>query len=68
MTEIENAVTLQDIREIVRQIVQRFRPQKVILFGSYAQGKPTPDSDVDLLSYGDERTVSARRSPYLRCH
>jgi predicted nucleotidyltransferase len=49
MTEIENAVTLQDIREIVRQIVQRFRPQKVILFGSYAQGKPTLDSDVDLL-------------------
>ena len=29
MTEIQNAVTLQDIREIVRQIVERFRPQKV---------------------------------------
>ena len=49
MTEIENSVTLKDIREIVRQIVERFRPQKVILFGSHAQGRPTKDSDVDLL-------------------
>jgi predicted nucleotidyltransferase len=49
VTEIKNTVTLQAIREIVQQIVERFRPQKVILFGSYAQGKPTPDSDVDLL-------------------
>jgi len=25
------------------------RPQKIVLFGSYAYGHPTPDSDVDLL-------------------
>lgn len=25
------------------------RPEKIILFGSFAYGKPTPDSDVDLL-------------------
>jgi predicted nucleotidyltransferase len=49
MTEVKNTVTLQGIREIVQQIVERFQPQKVILFGSYAQGKPTADSDVDLL-------------------
>jgi uncharacterized protein len=49
MTEIKNSVTLQDIREIVQQIVERFRPEKVILFGSYAHGTPTPESDVDLL-------------------
>jgi predicted nucleotidyltransferase len=49
MNKIENTATLDDIREIVQQIVERFRPQKVILFGSYAQGTPTKDSDVDLL-------------------
>lgn len=31
------------------EIAKRFRPQKIILFGSYAYGKPTEDSDVDLL-------------------
>ena len=49
MSEIKNPVTLKDIREIVQQIVKRFRPQKVILFGSHAKGTPTQDSDVDLL-------------------
>lgn len=37
------------IDEVVRQIVEKFRPQKIILFGSYARGKPRPESDVDLL-------------------
>jgi uncharacterized protein len=40
---------LAGIRNVTRQIVQQFRPQKVILFGSYAYGQPTEDSDVDLL-------------------
>lgn len=37
------------IRGVVQQIVERFRPQRVILFGSQAAGAPTADSDVDLL-------------------
>jgi len=45
--------TLTDLKEglskVVRQIIEKFRPQKVILFGSYAYGEPTEDSDVDLL-------------------
>lgn len=40
---------LCDIQNIVQQIVERFQPQKVILFGSYAHNTPTEDSDVDLL-------------------
>lgn len=43
------SVTLADIQQIVQQIVECFQPQKVILFGSYADGTPTEDSDVDLL-------------------
>ena len=37
------------IKDLCRQIVENFQPEKVILFGSYAYGKPTEDSDVDLL-------------------
>jgi len=43
------ATILAGIRNVTRQIVQQFHPQKVILFGSYAYGQPTEDSDVDLL-------------------
>jgi predicted nucleotidyltransferase len=42
-------VNEQAIRELCQRIVQEFQPDKIILFGSYASGKPTPDSDVDLL-------------------
>jgi uncharacterized protein len=33
----------------VQRIVEGLHPEKIILFGSYAYGKATPDSDVDLL-------------------
>jgi len=39
----------REIQEMVRRIVQRFDPEKVILFGSHARGEANPDSDVDLL-------------------
>jgi len=37
------------IQAVCEQIVRRFQPDKVILFGSYAWGEPRGDSDVDLL-------------------
>jgi len=41
--------TEEALREIVRRLVEAFNPERVILFGSYAYGEPSPDSDVDLL-------------------
>ena len=35
--------------EMVQRIVARFRPDRIILFGSHAHGMPTRDSDLDLL-------------------
>lgn len=37
------------LREMVRRIVERFDPEKIILFGSRARGDAGPDGDVDLL-------------------
>ena len=37
------------VEGVVRQIVERFQPQQIILFGSYAYGRPHHGSDVDLL-------------------
>ena len=39
----------QSIRTLSESIAQEFQPDRIILFGSYATGRPTPDSDVDLL-------------------
>jgi predicted nucleotidyltransferase len=42
-------IPMAAIRRYARQIAERFRPAKIILFGSYAYGQPNEDSDVDLL-------------------
>ena len=42
-------VPLRVIRRFAREVAERFRPEKIILFGSYAYGQPHEDSDVDIL-------------------
>jgi predicted nucleotidyltransferase len=42
-------VPMPVIRRFARQVVERFHPDQIILFGSYAYGKPHADSDVDIL-------------------
>lgn len=37
------------LRKIVEVIRSKYRPEKVILFGSYAHGTPTEESDIDFL-------------------
>jgi predicted nucleotidyltransferase len=42
-------IPMRVIRRFARQVAERFRPDKIILFGSYAYGTPHADSDVDVL-------------------
>ena len=37
------------VPEVVRLLVERFRPDRVVLFGSVARGDDGRDSDIDLL-------------------
>ena len=46
---VETMVKMDQIQSLGRDIGRQFKAEKVILFGSYAYGNPTPDSDVDLL-------------------
>lgn len=41
-------VAMGQITAYCRVVAREFRPRKIILFGSYATGSATPDSDVDL--------------------
>lgn len=37
------------MKEIIERIVNTVDPEKIVLFGSYAYGNPTKESDLDLL-------------------
>src|SRR3990172_1376565 len=48
-TRPDGKVSQARIRALAQKIGRHFKPEKIVLFGSYAYGRPTADSDVDLL-------------------
>ncbi|MDD2455471.1 MAG: nucleotidyltransferase domain-containing protein [Kiritimatiellae bacterium] len=42
-------ITQKEITEFGQRLATEFQPHRVVLFGSYACGQPTSDSDVDIL-------------------
>jgi predicted nucleotidyltransferase len=64
MIGVNKRIPMREINRLVHQIVEKFNPDRVILFGSYAHGKPEPWSDVDLLVVmdvpGSNREQAAR--------
>jgi len=49
------------LKEITRRIVAKVKPLKVILFGSYAYGKPNKDSDLDLFIIKNTKLPASKR-------
>jgi len=60
-----------DIDKIAPQIVEALKsldPDKIILFGSYAYGKPTEDSDIDLFLIKDDLADNEKRRYSIDAH
>lgn len=53
-------ITEEQIQAVVQRIVEGYAPDKIYLFGSYAYGVPTEDSDLDLLII--KQDAEAKRS------
>lgn len=60
---MQNPITEEKIQEITQKIVKEFKPEKIILFGSYAWGNPSEDSDVDffIVKESDKRRIDRAR-------
>ncbi len=54
-------VSKDTLDEITKIIVENYQPDKVILFGSYATGKATENSDLDLLIISDREKELPQR-------
>lgn len=47
-------LTLDQISGIVRPIIEKHNVEKAVVFGSYARGAATPQSDLDVVVYGGD--------------
>ena len=47
--------TIENIKDIVTPIVRKYNVQAIYLFGSYARGEATENSDLDFLVFGGEK-------------
>ncbi len=59
-------ITQELIQEVAAKIADKFQPEKIILFGSYAWGNPGPDSDIDLLVIQNTTTPWRERAGNIR--
>lgn len=49
-------VSLDQITQLVKEIAEGYKPEKIYLFGSYANGIPNKDSDIDLFIVKETKT------------
>jgi len=54
------------IELLIGQIADAYHPEKIYLFGSYASGKPTTDSDIDLFIIKNTAKSKIERSREVR--
>jgi predicted nucleotidyltransferase len=60
-------VTPEKVDQAVRTLIEVAHPERIILFGSYAQGTHKPDSDLDILVVtNDEATPPHQQTARLR--
>jgi predicted nucleotidyltransferase len=56
------------LAEVVRRLVEAYRPRRIYLFGSVARGEAGPDSDYDLLVIVPDDAQPERRDSDLGYH
>lgn len=59
-------ISRKKINEIIKIIVVNVKPERVILFGSYAEDVPNEDSDLDILVVNNTSIPRHRRSREIR--
>lgn len=53
-----SVLTFQEIELIVKSLLAKYNAEYALLFGSYARGDATPESDIDMIVVGGERFIA----------
>ena len=50
-------LALDEIKSVVKELLKRYPAEYALLFGSYARGEATPESDIDIVIIGGKNFV-----------
>lgn len=50
-------LALDEIKSVVKELLKRYYAEYALLFGSYARGEATPESDIDIVIIGGKNFV-----------
>ena len=50
-----SVLSMDEITTIVRLLLKKYHAEYALLFGSYARGEATPESDIDIIIVGGEQ-------------
>ena len=64
--DVRERIPMRVIRSLAQRIAEEFHPQRIILFGSYAYGRPRPESDVDILVIMDTSLKESEQALQIR--
>ena len=64
--DVRERIPTSVIRSLAQRIAERFHPQRIILFGSYAYGHPFRESDVDILVIMDTPLKESEQALQIR--
>ena len=63
LKKVKTMITQEVIEEVKNRLVKAYNPVAIYLFGSYAWGSPTEDSDLDLLIVVDDSNEKSYERP-----
>lgn len=52
-----STLSLSEVKAVVKELLKRYHAEYALLFGSYARGDATPDSDIDIIIVGGKDFV-----------
>ena len=47
-----SVITMNELEKMIRELLHKYHAEYALLFGSYARGEATADSDIDVIVYG----------------
>lgn len=55
-----NTLTMEEVKTLIQMLLRKYNAEYALLFGSYARGEATAESDIDVVVVGGKKLQGKR--------